>query len=108
VFRLALQWGILDPIGWAESLPDGALTQWLAWEQIEPIGEQWKQTAGIIHAINVPLYARTGQELPTDEDFMPDRYKRPKRKLSSQLFQSPEQIKQQAERAKAMFLGDVK
>ena len=47
------------------------------------------QTASIVQSINLPMFARAGKELPDVETFMPDRYRRPKKRLSDQLFKPP-------------------
>lgn len=71
---------------WLETLPEGMLNQWIAWDKVEPMGESWLQTASIVQAINLPLYAQSGQDIPEAEVFMPPRYKRPKKRLSDVLF----------------------
>ncbi len=76
-------------MSWVEHLPRGVLNQWLAWDKVEPMGEEWMQTASIVQSINLPMFARAGKELPDVETFMPDRYRRPKKRLSDQLFKPP-------------------
>jgi hypothetical protein len=88
---------------WVRSLPAGVLNQWIAFDHIDPLGEDWKQTASIIQAIFTPVFANAGAELPNADDFMPEHYLRQKKKLSSVLFQSPEDSKRIAEKAKAVF-----
>jgi hypothetical protein len=90
-------------MGWTKSLPSGALDQWIAFDYIEPIGEEWEQTASIVHAINLPLFARAGQAMPEVADFMPTRYKRPKRSAKTMLKQAAKASTQIAGQVKAMF-----
>jgi hypothetical protein len=90
-------------MAWMKSLPSGALNQWIAFDSIEPIGEEWEQTASIVHAINLPLYARAGQEMPDVVDFMPMRYRRPKRSAKAVLKQAAKASTQMAGQVKAMF-----
>jgi hypothetical protein len=90
-------------MAWIKSLPSGALNQWIAFDSIEPIGEEWKQTASIVHAINLPLYARAGQEMPDVADFMPSRYRRPKSSAKTILKQAAKASTQMAGQVKAMF-----
>lgn len=75
-------------MNWVEHLPRGVLNQWLAWDRVEPMGEAWMQTASIMQAIHLPTFAKAGQDLPEVESFMPDRYRRPKKRLTDQLFRS--------------------
>jgi hypothetical protein len=88
---------------WVRSLPAGVLNQWIAFDHVEPIGDDWRQTASIVRAVLIPAFANASAEFPDVDDFMPDHYLRPKKKLSSVLFQSPEDLKQIAQKAKAVF-----
>jgi hypothetical protein len=90
-------------MAWMRSLPSGTLDRWIAFDSIEPIGEEWEQTASIVHAINLPLFARAGQAMPEVADFMPSRYKRPKRSAKSMLKQAAKASTQIAGQVKAMF-----
>lgn len=90
-------------MAWMQSLPSGALDQWIAFDSIEPIGEEWEQTASIVHAINLPLFAKAGQAMPEVADFMPSRYKRPKRSAKTMLKQAAKASTQIAGQVKAMF-----
>jgi hypothetical protein len=62
------------------SLPsDSFLSQWIAFDRIEPFGDEWEQTARLHSAIVLQPFAQAGLELPDWEDFMPLRYqKQPK------------------------------
>jgi hypothetical protein len=102
-YRLALQWGIEDVKAWLGELPHGVLDQWIAWDSVEPMGEAWKQTASLIQAINLPLYARADKEMPSVSDFMPTRYRRPRKRLTDQLFGNAGLAKKMAGQVKAMF-----
>lgn len=67
------------------------------------MGESWLQTASIVQAINLPLFAKAGQEIPEADTFMPLRYKRPKKRLSDILFgTNAEKVK---DKVLAMFGG---
>ena len=43
---------------------------------VEPIGEQWMQTAMLSRQIAFNTFAKVGEKAPDLEDFMPARYKR--------------------------------
>jgi hypothetical protein len=90
--RLALKWGIVDVMGWLATMPRGALNFWEAFDMVEPIGEEWAQTALIAHQASMDLYCKAGKTPPDIEAFMPARYKRPKRldlpKPAKEQFQS--------------------
>lgn len=86
-----------------KSLPANALNQWIAFDRVEPMGEEWMQTASIIQAINMPIYARSGQEMPEVEVFMPPRYRRPKLRKSDALFGAAKATSKFAGKVKAMF-----
>lgn len=75
--RLALQWGIVDVQAWLRSLPRGALNFWEAFDAVEPIGEQWAQTAMLTWATTLENY----REPREPDDFMPSRYRRKKRRI---------------------------
>lgn len=75
--RLALAWGIVDVRAWLASLPRGALNFWEAFDAVEPIGEQWGQTAMLAWASTIENF----REPKEPEDFMPVRFRRKKRRL---------------------------
>lgn len=93
--RLALQWGIVDVRGWLRTLPRGALDFWEAFDMLEPIGEQWKQTAQITWASTLDLFKEPRQP----DDFMPPRFEQVKKEVVE--FPKPEEAKQQFD----AFLG---
>lgn len=72
-------------MGWASSLPSGALNQWLAFDSIEPIGEEWMQTAKILEALYLPIYARAEREPPDAADLMPERFQRPRKGIAAEI-----------------------
>lgn len=88
--RLALEWGIVDVKGWLQSLPRGALDFWAAFDQVEPIGERWAQSAMIAHQSAFGVYCQAGKDPPPFEDYMPPRWKRPKKKVEITLPTSAE------------------
>ncbi len=71
-----MRWGIVDVHSWLEKLPDGALTFWEAFDRVEPIGDEWEQTAMIMEKLLVKLYAQAKMDPPSWQDLMPPRYKR--------------------------------
>jgi len=86
-----------------KDLPAGTLNQWIAFDRVEPMGEEWMQTASIVHAINMPIYARSNSELPDVEVFMPPRYRRPRLRKSNALFSAAQTTGKIAGQVKAMF-----
>lgn len=75
--RLALQWGIVDVRAWLRALPRGALNFWEAFDAVEPIGEQWRQTAQLTWANTLENF----KEPREPDDFMPPRFRRKKRRI---------------------------
>jgi hypothetical protein len=104
-YRLAKEWGIVDVDAWLETLPYGALDGWQAFDTIEPIGEQRKQTAEIATAIRrlIGVIMANHGVTTTDvrwEDCMPSRFV-PEKPIPSQDKPKRPSKKQ----AKAMFNG---
>jgi hypothetical protein len=58
------------------NLPRGALDAWLAFDRVEPIGEEWLRTAVIAQQASFGAYCHAGVKGPELEDFMPPRYDR--------------------------------
>lgn len=84
----------MDVERWLQSIPKGALDKWEAFDAVEPIGENWLQTAKIVTAIEKLIgieYARA--QVKRDEvkqnDIMPIRYRRPKRKKPKEQLIDP-------------------
>lgn len=50
------------------------MNQWMAFDSIEPIGEEWRQTSLLASQVLMEPYAKAGLEPPQWEDFMPPRY----------------------------------
>ena len=90
-------------MGWASSLPSGALNQWLAFDSIEPIGEEWMQTAKILEALYLPIYAKAGHNAPDASDLMPDRFTRPRKSVLSEILGAAKASSAMAEQFKAMI-----
>jgi hypothetical protein len=70
-------------MSWVKTLPRGTLDQWAAFDAVEPIGEQWLQTAKIVTAIEKLVHIKYMQagvdaKAPSQNDAMPSRYQRPK------------------------------
>lgn len=84
-------------------LPAGALAQWVAWDRVEPMGEQWLQTATIAQYSSLDVFVRGGRDCPEVEDFMPARYARKKVSLKSILMDTAEASKSIAGQFKTMF-----
>lgn len=64
-----------------KTLPRGALDQWLAFDSVEPIGEQWAQTAKLASLLSQSIglqmaTAGVKSECVTEADCMPARYHR--------------------------------
>lgn len=72
-------------MAWLAGLPAGKLNQWMAWEQVEPMGETWMQVARVLEAIYLPIYARAGSDAPEAADYMPERYRRPRKSVASDI-----------------------
>lgn len=66
---------------------------------VEPIGEQWMQTAMLSRQIAFNTFAKVGEKAPDLEDFMPARYKRMPAVVVEQV--DPDQNKRQFD----AFLG---
>lgn len=94
--RLALQWGIVDVRGWLRTLPRGALDFWEAFDMVEPIGEQWSQTAQLTWASTLDVF----KEPKEPDDFMPPRFIRPTKEVAAKL-PTQDEAKQQFD----SFLG---
>ncbi len=90
-------------MGWASSLPSGALNQWLAFDSIEPIGEEWMQTAKILEALYLPIYAKAGHNAPDASDLMPDRFTRPRKSVAIEIMSAIENSDAIANQFKAMM-----
>lgn len=90
-------------MAWVESMPSGVLNQWLAFDSIEPIGEDWMQTAKILEALYLPIYAKAGSDAPEASDLMPDRYRRPRKSVASEIMQAIENSEAIANQFKAMM-----
>jgi hypothetical protein len=74
-----LQWGIADVDGWLSTLPKGTLDKWLAFDAVEPIGEQRLQHAellAVLYRLTAVTLAAHGQGMdPIQiEGYMPSRY----------------------------------
>jgi len=87
--RLCFAWGIEDVEAWMDSVPQRVLDFWQAFDLVEPIGEQWLQTAEtnqLIARLVEHEAARLGVEMTptTIEELMPQRFMREKKtKLKS-------------------------
>lgn len=82
--RLCFAWGIEDVNGWMDNVSPTVLDFWEAFDAIEPIGEQWRQTATVTTmAARIVEYtaAVAGHKMdPTlVDDAMPARYRPYKR-----------------------------
>jgi hypothetical protein len=90
-------------MAWLASLPAGKLNQWLAWEQVEPMGETWMQVAKVLEALYLPIYAKAGSDAPEAADYMPERYRRPKKSVASEIRAAIESSDAIANQMKAMM-----
>jgi len=57
------------------------LSFWEAFDRVEPIGDEWEQTAMICEKIVFELYAQAKMDPPSWEDLMPPRYKRTRKPI---------------------------
>lgn len=78
-----MQAGILDVDQWLTETPARVLDYWEAFDRVEPIGDQWLQTAQICEMLSrghTVAMAAVGQKLEpkTIEDLMPARWVAPK------------------------------
>jgi len=87
-----LQWGIADVDQWLSTLPKGTLDKWLAFDAVEPIGEQRLQHAellAVLYRLTAVTLAANGQGMdPIQiEGYMPSRYEpetKPKKPKASE------------------------
>jgi hypothetical protein len=63
------------------------------------------QTAKILEALYLPIYARAEKEAPEASDLMPDRFYRPKRSVAGVLRKGIQAASNMAGQFKAMFGG---
>lgn len=49
------------------------------------MGESWMQTAKLLEVLLLPIYARAGSDAPSANDLMPDRFRRPKKTIASEI-----------------------
>jgi hypothetical protein len=49
------------------------------------MGEQWAQTAKILQVLLLPIYANAGSDAPSSSDLMPERFRRPKKTIASEI-----------------------
>ncbi len=101
---MALRWGIPDVFAWLRSLPsDSFLNQWMAFDRIEPIGEEWQQTSMLASQVVMESYAKAGLDPPKWEDFMPPRYMpEPKIKIEAK---PPEEVRKATMKSMLSSLG---
>jgi hypothetical protein len=64
-----------------KTLPRGALDFWLAFDSIEPIGDEYYRDALVARSAAMYAYCKAGKDIPDVEDFMPGRYKRMPKQL---------------------------
>lgn len=91
----------MDVKAWLRTLPYGALDQWLAFDAIEPIGDEWEQSAQValsVYRLSGIQLAKAGAKPPeiSFDDCMPARYrppKVPKAKKAKQLDSGFNQLK---------------
>jgi hypothetical protein len=94
--RLCFAWGIEDVEAWLEGVEPRVLEFWQAFDFVEPIGEQWRQTAEtnkLLSRVVELMAARFGIEMEptTIEELMPQRYKpekKPKKEKPSKAVAS--------------------
>lgn len=76
VMRLARLWGYQDPDDLADLMTPAQVTEWIAYDQIEPFGDDWKMSATIaaatVNAMVQYMCARAGRAPTADELAKPD------------------------------------
>ena len=83
MFRTCLALGIDDPIHWFNCVGAEVVDWWIAYWQLEPFGDQWRQAATIAAEVNFQTAAQTARStgkmppirtidsylpVPTDDD----------------------------------------
>ena len=61
------------------------------------------QTAKILEALYLPIYAKAGSDAPEASDLMPDRYRRPRKSVASEIMEAIENSDAIANQFKAMM-----
>lgn len=84
--RLCFAWGIPDVIGWLSETPKHVVDFWIAFDSVEPIGEQWRQTSETnsrLSQVAGLLALTTGVKFDAEEpdDCMPQRFQRAKKRI---------------------------
>lgn len=106
MYRLALALGQPNPDRMLEDMPARVLDEWIAFNQVDPIGASRGDlqagiiAAAVVNAINNLIYAWTGERLDRrkPDDFMPEfKARTPKRQ------QSPKEIYETLKAA--LFMG---
>lgn len=67
------------------------------------MGETWMQVAKVLEALYLPIYARGGSDAPEAADYMPDRYRRPRKSVASEIRAAIENSEAIANQMKAMM-----
>lgn len=68
--RLCDRWGIWDVTAFMRSISYEQLCEWIAFHNLEPIGDEWRQT-GMICATMANVWAGKQGKMLSPEDFMP-------------------------------------
>lgn len=75
VFRLALKWGWPDPDALADTMTPEQLNQWLAYDIVEPIGNEWEAAgtvaATVANSMSRFMAAKAGRTFGTDDMLAP-------------------------------------
>jgi hypothetical protein len=87
----------VDVDAWLESLPPRALDCWIAFDAVEPIGEQWMQSAqicGLLSQVIGVIAATNGVKLDsqTMQDFMPSRFEMPPKTKQSKTSKKNQKV----------------
>lgn len=86
--KVCLKLGIDDVLGWLDRVDRSVLDFWIAFDSIEPIGDEWQQIAEVkqlLTQLAAFIVAKYGinLEIPVSDELMPDRYRREKRPAPS-------------------------
>lgn len=109
--RLCFAWGIQDVEAWLEKVPSRVLDFWEAFDSVEPIGEQWRQTAETNTLIERLVELRLLEfgskfEPATVDSNMPARYRREKKQPATQAVKN-DPVSEFEKLGAALGLGEV-
>ena len=99
---MCLKLGIDDVLGWLDRVDRSVLDFWIAFDAIEPIGDEWQQVAELkrlLAQLSAFQSAACGVVLaiPETDELMPDRYRpAPVKRKPAPIAKTPEEQKAEA------------